>query len=1349
MPTQSAFVVYSTGGKFEILPASALAILGEYIEEGSHHGRPTYQRRPTEMQKSLSEVVLFYWDSRDGDELSGWWFGDKIGGGQVWARNLSMGATPPQRGWRCPVDGPVQKHIVCTPSLRPKAEATTQLEENTASPPSKRPRTNEDSAQGDAETESQVWPKKNRIESASEAFVLSSSHGSESAEKTRLLCGEYVKAGFNHGRSTYLKQGDGAEPVWLYYWDNRNGKDFSGWWLGRRVGGAEVFGWCLQHTMLPADKGWRIPHDGAVSQDVSLIQLSHEEEAPMHPKQRLAIVKETVATATSAIENAIATGKSVLDREGEAFEESVGAVSELLQTRFGELEEARTSVVRHCRAARRQGCAGAIDAELSLQQEQLDSLHSEASKELRRAQQCLAKLERATAEQQGAKAFDAILPAIMESVAEAELAAEFATSAAAADRARCLLAAAKQEVGQQLQEARGYAPEARRLAVREFGALEQRCEAAARRLAEWSMDVEVGSDAQELSTGQIQGSAQIAARLAEAMDRETNEAADEEIAEHTGHKTAVASPAGVSEEEAAAQTISRFTKQVSIAELHLSEVLTQFSVILTEESEDRGIQLCSDLIEEHLRSAKDIQQELMRQLDEFHQRNVASANVVELRALVPRVRTVRARLAKELALARRRLAVGQRHEQKNMGSQEESLAALAKVEELIEQAEELVETVVQEGGDPEWRRTQIETAVRFPDEFGNDIEQAVDRIQETAEVAAEAIAAARACMDAQIQAARQLPADQQKAAFAETAPFRTRLINVQKRLNPYLAVRDAFNRQLRCKKELEDVALALTHLELDVGRAAAAVTRSDEVPESFVQSLKAKLIRVNQQLRSRRADFVKASDGSADPRLGQLSLLEERAMAVRSRFQEVEEFAPNCRSKAAGNGLLKDAEQAAAEAEIWTRNVDEAQAHWAGNSEVLVDDVAATAFQAAEAVVAGAVPALQTAKATIATRTAEAKLLPKGSARLEILERLSSLEGTVEKASLAVTQLKIDTFARKTKMQLREAVTAIVASEAEVEKLVQASRALDEDKLETLGAAAFSDVCKTVLTFEQACSSACNLASRELAIARRSSKAAESPSFLTQLSRLENRLAEAQTKLHCRLQSARDITRNASLLQAQRQELERLEQVVSDTELQVVPLGDESLSEEAEVATAIALWQTQSALACWRASAKALELHPHKAMQLAIRRLQARFEGLEARVTEAKASAPASPEGRATRQRALVEAFIRDGRAQLLEVEKLLDKADEAEGPFIKGLELTDPVEKAAALASCEAASDVAGFALDKAKAVLALASQQVCDFSDVVSGVEEMKALSAQAAEMSGKLKRLCDDNKARQGTA
>lgn len=80
-------------------------VCGRFALEGENHGKPTYKR---DMQVSGMNVMIYYWDDRDGAKFRGWWFGPKVGGDQVWAYHSSGDSTlPPNSGWCVPYDGPV------------------------------------------------------------------------------------------------------------------------------------------------------------------------------------------------------------------------------------------------------------------------------------------------------------------------------------------------------------------------------------------------------------------------------------------------------------------------------------------------------------------------------------------------------------------------------------------------------------------------------------------------------------------------------------------------------------------------------------------------------------------------------------------------------------------------------------------------------------------------------------------------------------------------------------------------------------------------------------------------------------------------------------------------------------------------------------------------------------------------------------------------------------------------------------------------------------------------------------------------------------------------------------------
>ena len=50
--------------------------------------------------------------------------------------------------------------------------------------------------------------------------------------------------------------------VYLYYWDDRDGSDYSGWWFGPQVGGDQVWAYNSERAMSPPTTGWRVPYDG-------------------------------------------------------------------------------------------------------------------------------------------------------------------------------------------------------------------------------------------------------------------------------------------------------------------------------------------------------------------------------------------------------------------------------------------------------------------------------------------------------------------------------------------------------------------------------------------------------------------------------------------------------------------------------------------------------------------------------------------------------------------------------------------------------------------------------------------------------------------------------------------------------------------------------------------------------------------------------------------------------------------------------------------------------------------------------------------------------------------------------
>lgn len=127
----------------------------------------------------------------------------------------------------------------------------------------------------------------------------------------RTLVGQYKVNGENHGRKVFKKESDTVD-VFMYYWDNRDGPAFEGWWFGNQLGGTQVWSLCKQASQNPPSTGWQIPWDGAVRP--SLTVQPKGQSAPAAPQlspQKPSIPAQTEADmATKGILNELAGAES-------------------------------------------------------------------------------------------------------------------------------------------------------------------------------------------------------------------------------------------------------------------------------------------------------------------------------------------------------------------------------------------------------------------------------------------------------------------------------------------------------------------------------------------------------------------------------------------------------------------------------------------------------------------------------------------------------------------------------------------------------------------------------------------------------------------------------------------------------------------------------------------------------------------------------------------------------------------------------------------------------------------------------------------------------------------------------
>jgi hypothetical protein len=107
--------VYTKGNDAEEVVVRTL--VGDYVEHGSNHNRKVYKKVPVQGGE-IVDVFMYYWDGRDGPAFEGWWFGNKLGGTQVWSHCADEGMKPPGSGWKIPWDGKARDTLVVEPKAQ-------------------------------------------------------------------------------------------------------------------------------------------------------------------------------------------------------------------------------------------------------------------------------------------------------------------------------------------------------------------------------------------------------------------------------------------------------------------------------------------------------------------------------------------------------------------------------------------------------------------------------------------------------------------------------------------------------------------------------------------------------------------------------------------------------------------------------------------------------------------------------------------------------------------------------------------------------------------------------------------------------------------------------------------------------------------------------------------------------------------------------------------------------------------------------------------------------------------------------------------------------------------------------
>ena len=104
------------------------------------------------------------------------------------------------------------------------------------------------------------------------------------------LVGTYASICINHGRKFYRKIEANTSRVVLYFWDTRNGRDWTGLWFPDDRGSSDIYAGCSTVgrplCSTPPRSGWKIPWDAERSLPGLLtVEMTEERKSP-HDAER-------------------------------------------------------------------------------------------------------------------------------------------------------------------------------------------------------------------------------------------------------------------------------------------------------------------------------------------------------------------------------------------------------------------------------------------------------------------------------------------------------------------------------------------------------------------------------------------------------------------------------------------------------------------------------------------------------------------------------------------------------------------------------------------------------------------------------------------------------------------------------------------------------------------------------------------------------------------------------------------------------------------------------------------------------------------------------------------------------
>eukprot|EP00927_Polykrikos_kofoidii_P022008 TRINITY_DN20667_c0_g1_i1.p1 TRINITY_DN20667_c0_g1~~TRINITY_DN20667_c0_g1_i1.p1 ORF type:complete len:2068 (-),score=493.97 TRINITY_DN20667_c0_g1_i1:213-6416(-) len=811
--------------------------------------------------------------------------------------------------------------------------------------------------------------------------------------------------------------------------------------------------------------------------------------------------------------------------------------------------------------------------------------------------------------------------------------------------------------------------------------------------------------------------------------------------------SAVASvPASSSAAASSAQAkAKKATEKVTAAETAANATITNAKkTLLNEDSSKEDLQSVQSSLQKQQEALGEVQKMLTSSIAEARQGGPSAVNsVTEMSKLSPRLRTIQnlvsAELGKARAAAARALPASEMNERAEARDQKTFQEGLPAATDAANIALDAVEAVGIMAGPLEADPLE---------ESGSHLQKSLAEIERAALDAQTKITSARNQINVKLQDARKFAPETRKAALLEYSDLQAKLTDAQKKVAPYKNFKKECYSRVEARKALTELSLKLNTAEVEVEKASAITASAgrEAMSDGDVHAAEKALTPAQQSVASvlRQIDQkLRTADGAMKTELTQLrersSQIRKKIDGVNSILKGQKEVIATQQSVQAGSEKLEKVEKALARCQ-------EAEMPFLKGIEVLPPDESAKSISEMEAAAAETSAAVNQAQAFFKTKLAEVKRCNQQDVVKDAADELAELQSRCDGAATKLANFKKETAERKMAALLSEVHDGISEAEAKVDALKEAALILSSEDMDAVSAESVKEASEKSTVAEKEAAVALSAARKLNSSKQRDVKG---PEASAQFSKLSARLSAAQAELvkqRRAIANGDKLLTGKELLKEEGARLSKAEESIQRAETLSSPAADQdspaddALKEMSDVVS--------SATSDLKAIAKAIDAHMPGALpvvKVALEKILEKCKDGQKKIDAMRAASKKQLE------RVMCETYTMDARSLTQEVETTLEKVNEAELPFLKGIEVLPLQEATDTIRESEAAAEAVQKAITESRDFIAAKSTELKSFDKAASKVvlDEFASFSDRINAAAQKLASFKKDTEGRKRTA